>query len=135
MIDLPSLKPINVGGREINAYLIVGVVVLLAVSGISLSFNLAPTSTFDSGLRGLDLEIFKKIGVGLKINTLAEATQSIGSIAQDLEKARGTGSNLNESFLKKYKSRLEQETNTNIVEKKGFLEKVLNKEFFIEFKD
>lgn len=44
-------------------------------------------------------------------------------------------SSSDEKFLKKFRKEIEKSTNTRIVEKKGKMEKLMNKEFFVELKN
>ncbi|MBI2597901.1 MAG: hypothetical protein HYW50_01765 [Candidatus Diapherotrites archaeon] len=92
-----SGKFIELGGIKIS-YIVAGIVVLAVLIGIGLQFHLTPTKVGGNGLKNLDLEIFKQIGSGLQVTSKQQAVSNIGSIAQDLEKARGTLRSINEGL-------------------------------------
>ncbi len=101
MAGLPAIKPVKIAGKEFNAYYLIASVAIILMVVVSLQLHLGPTKEIKSGLKDLNLEIFKQIGAGLKVESKEDAAASIGTVAQELENARGSLNELNSELEKK----------------------------------
>lgn len=97
-------KTITIAGKKINTYHLIGAAVFFLVILVSLQLNLGPFKEIKTGLKDLNLEIFSQIsnsGFGAKVESNKAAVASIDSVALDLEKTRGSLSELNRELEKK----------------------------------
>ena len=98
-------KTITIAGKKIKPFYLMGAALFFLVIIAALQFNLGPFKEIKTGLKDLNLEIFKQIsssgGIGAKVETSKAAVASIDSVALDLEKTRGSLSELNKGLEKK----------------------------------
>ncbi|MEK6941896.1 MAG: hypothetical protein AABW85_03500 [archaeon] len=97
---LERLEPISFGGKKIGPYFLAGIAIFAVLVGVAVFFYWAPSQEMANGLPDINTQLSKQISSGLKVESKEQAVSSVGAIAQELEKARGTLNTLNKNLEK-----------------------------------